>query len=97
MCIWDSYVYQEGVLCLFFVHESYVRSVRGYCFVCNYAAVPVQLDIVILQYCGWCVLLLILLLLLLLLLIIIIIIIIVIIRYGYLLSQACSSWYLNQQ
>jgi hypothetical protein len=24
--------------------------------VCNYAAIPVQLEIVILQYCGWCVL-----------------------------------------
>jgi hypothetical protein len=55
MCIWDSCVYQEGFLC-FFIHQSYVRSVRGYCFVCNYAAIPVQLEIIILQYCGWCVL-----------------------------------------
>jgi hypothetical protein len=29
---------------------------RGYCFVCKYAAIPVQLEIVILQYIGWCVL-----------------------------------------
>jgi hypothetical protein len=55
MCIWDSYVYQEGVLC-FFIHESYVRSVKRYCFVRKYAAVPVQLEIVILQYICWCVL-----------------------------------------
>jgi hypothetical protein len=45
MCIRDSCVYQEGVLC-FFIHESYVRSVRGYCFVRKYAAVPVKLEIV---------------------------------------------------
>jgi hypothetical protein len=55
MSIWDSYVYQEGVLC-FFIHESYVRSVKRYCFVRKYAAVPVKLEIVILQYIGWCVL-----------------------------------------
>jgi hypothetical protein len=55
MCIWDSCVYQKGVLC-FFIHESYVRSVRGYCFVCKCTAVTVQLETVILQYIGWCVL-----------------------------------------
>jgi hypothetical protein len=55
MCIRDSYVYQKGFLC-FFVHESYVRSVRRYCFVRNSTAVPVQLELVILQYIGWCVL-----------------------------------------
>jgi hypothetical protein len=49
MCIWNSYVYQEGVLC-FFIHESYVRSVKRYCFVRKYATVPVKLEIVILQY-----------------------------------------------
>jgi hypothetical protein len=31
----------------FFIYESYVRSVRRYCFVRNYAAFPVQLEIVI--------------------------------------------------
>jgi hypothetical protein len=41
MCIRDSYVHQEGVLC-FLIHESYVRSVRGYCFVRNYIAIPVN-------------------------------------------------------
>jgi hypothetical protein len=55
MCIWDSYVYQKGVLC-FPIHECYIRSVKRYCFVRKYAAVPVQLEIVILQYIGWCVL-----------------------------------------
>ena len=46
----------SGQLCLskrcsliFFIHESYVRSVRRYCFIRNYAAVPVQLEIVVLQ------------------------------------------------
>jgi hypothetical protein len=56
MCIRDSYVYQKGVLC-FLIHESYVRSVERYQFVRKYAAVPVQLEIVILQNIGWCVLL----------------------------------------
>ena len=40
----------KKVFFVFFIHESYVRSVRRYCFVHNYAAVPVQLEIVILQY-----------------------------------------------
>jgi hypothetical protein len=52
MCIRDSYVYQKGVLC-FFIREGYVRSVKPHCFVPKYAAVPVQLKIVILQYTGW--------------------------------------------
>ena len=55
MCIWDSYVYQKSVLC-FFIHKSYGRSIKRYCFVRKYAAIPVQLDIFILQYIGWCVL-----------------------------------------
>ena len=46
MCIRDSYVYQKGVLC-FFIHESYVRSVRRYCFVRNNSVVPVQLEIIV--------------------------------------------------
>jgi hypothetical protein len=49
MCIQDNYVYQKRVLC-FYIHESDVMSVRMYCFVRNYAAVPVELRIVILQY-----------------------------------------------
>jgi len=27
MCIWDSYVYQKGVLC-FLTHKRYVRSIK---------------------------------------------------------------------
>ena len=54
MCIWDSCVYQKGVLC-FLIHKSYVRSIKRYCFVRKYAAIPVQLEIFILQYIGWCV------------------------------------------
>jgi hypothetical protein len=50
-----EYVYQKGVLCCL-IHESYVRSVRRYCFVRNYAAIPVQLEVVILQFVGWSVL-----------------------------------------
>ena len=38
------------------VHEGHVRSVKQYCFVRKYAAVPVQIEIVVLQYIGWCVL-----------------------------------------
>jgi len=55
MCIWDSCVYQKGVLC-FLIHECYIRAVKRYCFVRKYAAVPVKLEIVILQYIDWCVL-----------------------------------------
>jgi len=53
--IWDSYVYQKGVLC-FLTDECYIRSVKRYCFVRQYAAVPELLEIVILQYTNWCVL-----------------------------------------
>jgi hypothetical protein len=52
MCIWDSYVYQKVYLC-FLIHECYIKSVKNYCFVRKYAAVPVQLEIVILQYMGY--------------------------------------------
>ena len=45
---------KKGVLC-FLMHKSYVRSVKMYCFVRKYAAIPVQLEIFILQYIGWCV------------------------------------------
>ena len=55
MCIWDSYVYQKGVLC-FLIHKSYARSIKRYCFVRKYAAITVQLEIFILQYIGWLVL-----------------------------------------
>ena len=51
----NSYVYQKGVLC-FLIHKSYVRSIKIYRFVRKYAAIPVQLEIFILQYTGWCVL-----------------------------------------
>ena len=44
----------EGVLC-FLIHKSDVRSIKRYCFVRKYAAIPVQLKISILQYTGWCV------------------------------------------
>jgi len=44
MCIRDSYVYQKGVLC-FYIRESYVRSVRMYCFIRNYAAVQYSLKL----------------------------------------------------
>jgi hypothetical protein len=55
MYIWDRYVYQKDVIC-FLIDKFYIRSVKKYCFVRKYAAVPVQLEIVILQYTGWCVL-----------------------------------------
>ena len=55
VCIWDSYVYQKGVLC-FLIHKSYVRSIKRYYFVRRYAAIAVQPEIFILQYIGWCVL-----------------------------------------
>jgi hypothetical protein len=51
----------SGQLCLanwwsfFLIRESYVRSVSSYCFVRNYAAIPVQLEFVVLQYISRCV------------------------------------------
>jgi len=36
--------------------KSYVRSIKRYCFVRKYAAITVQLEIFILQYIDWCVL-----------------------------------------
>jgi len=45
----------KGVLC-FLIHKSYVMSIKMYCFVRQYVAIPVQLAILILQYTGWCVL-----------------------------------------
>jgi hypothetical protein len=52
MCIGDSCVYQISGLC-FFIRESYVRSVSRYCYICNYAVIPVQLEVVVLQYISW--------------------------------------------
>jgi len=37
-------------------NKSYVRSIKRYCFVRKYAAIPEQLEIFILQYIDWCVL-----------------------------------------
>jgi hypothetical protein len=51
MCVRDSYVYQKGVLCCL-INESYVRWVGRYCFVRNYAAVPVQLIIIMIIICN---------------------------------------------
>ena len=59
LLFWRDYVYL-GQLCLskrvlcFLIHNSYVRSNKRYCFVRKYAAIPVQLEIFILQYIGWC-------------------------------------------
>jgi len=57
LCVFGAAVsVKKGVLC-FLIHKSYVRSIQRYCFVCKYAAIPVQLEIFILHYTGWCVLL----------------------------------------
>jgi len=56
LCVFGTAMSIRNVFFAFFIHESYVKSVRRYCFVRNYAAVPVQLEIVILQYNGRCVL-----------------------------------------
>ena len=39
-----------------FLFMKVVRSVKSYCFIRKYAAVPVQLEIVVRLYIGWCVL-----------------------------------------
>jgi len=54
LCVRNNYVYQISGLC-FFIRESYVRSVSRYCLIRNYAALPVQLEVVILQYINSCV------------------------------------------
>jgi len=46
---------KKSVLC-FLIRKYYVRSDKRYCFVRQYVAVPIQLQIVILQNMGWCVL-----------------------------------------
>jgi hypothetical protein len=38
------------VFFVFFVRESYARSVGKYCFVRNNAAIPVQFEVVVLQH-----------------------------------------------
>ena len=48
------YIYQISGLC-FFIRESYVRYVSRYCLIRNYSAIPVQLEVVVLQYISWCV------------------------------------------
>jgi hypothetical protein len=57
LCVFGTAMSITKVFFVFFIHESYVRSVSRYFFFYrNYAAVPVQLGIVILQYISWCVL-----------------------------------------
>jgi hypothetical protein len=47
-------VYYKDIL-YFLIDECYIRSVKIYSFIRKYAVVPVQLEIVILQYIDWCV------------------------------------------
>ena len=42
--------------CFFLIHKSYIRSIKKYYLVRKFAAIPVQLEIFILQYIGWSVL-----------------------------------------
>jgi len=46
----------KKVFFVFLFIKVHTRSIKSYCFVRKYAAIPVQLDIFILQYTGWCVL-----------------------------------------
>jgi hypothetical protein len=55
LCVFGIAMSIKRVFFVFFIYESYVTSVRRYCFVRNYTVVPVQLEIVIFQYTGWCV------------------------------------------
>jgi len=57
VCIWDSYVYKKKGVHFILIHKSYdARSTKRYCFVRKYIAIPVQLEIFIFHYFGWCVL-----------------------------------------
>jgi len=53
MCVRDSYVYQIGGLCFLFVEVMSGRL--AVIFIRNYVAIPVQVDVVALQYISWCV------------------------------------------
>ena len=55
LCVFGTTMSTKRYFC-FLIHKSYVRSIISYCFVLKYAAIPVQLEIFILQYIGWCVL-----------------------------------------
>ena len=55
MCIWIQLCLSKGVL-WFIIHKNYVRSIIIFCFVSKYVAIPVQLEIFILQYISWYVL-----------------------------------------
>ena len=56
LCVFGTAVsIKKGVLC-FIIHKSDVRSFRRHCFVRKYAAIPVQLEMLIVRYIGWCVL-----------------------------------------
>ena len=46
MCVWDSYVYQKGVLC-FIIHKSYVGSIKSYWFFRKYAVIIVVVVVVV--------------------------------------------------
>ena len=48
---------KKGVVC-FLIHKNYVSPVKRHWFVLKYGAIPVPLEIFILQYIGWCVLVL---------------------------------------
>ena len=57
LCVFGTAMSIKKVRALcFLIHESYVRSIKRCCFVRKYAAIPVQLELFILQYIGWCVL-----------------------------------------
>ena len=65
--VFGTAMYNKKVF-FFFIHKSYVRSIIRHYFVRKYAANPVQLEIFILQYFGWYVLIILTFILLLLLL-----------------------------
>ena len=46
----------KKVFFVFLFIKVIIRSIKRYCFVRKYAVIPVQLEIFILQYTGWCVL-----------------------------------------
>jgi len=56
LCVFGAAMFIKKLFFVFFFYKSYVRLIKRYCFVRKYAAIPVQLEIFILQCIGWCVL-----------------------------------------
>ena len=56
LCVFGTAMSIKKVFFVFLFIKVIFRSIKRYCFVRKYAAIPVQFESFILQYTGWCVL-----------------------------------------